>query len=82
MMFLKSILVGILSVILTALSLLIAAFLYSRTSDFAIGWDPRGLRSVSFWIVVAVIFALVTRGNTAGCPNELQTEALAAPSAP
>lgn len=58
MIYLKSILAGILTLILTALSLLIATFLYSRTRDFAIGWDPRGLRSISFWILVAMIFAI------------------------
>ena len=58
MIYVKSIIAGAIALILALLSLLIGILVHDRTSEFTIGWDPRGLRSVSFWIVVALIFAL------------------------
>jgi hypothetical protein len=58
MIYIKSVCAGILTVALAALSLVIALLLYAHTGDFAIGWDPRGAKSPSFWIVVLLIFAV------------------------
>jgi uncharacterized BrkB/YihY/UPF0761 family membrane protein len=61
MIYIKSVLVGILTLILTVFSLVLCLLIYSATSsnpDFAIGWDPRGAKSPLFWIVVMLIVAV------------------------
>jgi hypothetical protein len=58
MIYVKSIIAGLTALLLALLSLSIGVLVHDRTSDFSIGWDPRGLRSIPFWIVVIAIFAL------------------------